>query len=273
MLLALLALPVASATPADADLLAAINAIRAQGCAGRQGVSAALRADPRLDRAAAALSDGRRLRAALADAGYGAGQSAMLEVSGADDSAILRALARRGCADIADPVFREAGIARRGGTAWIVLAAPLAPPARDQAAAVSARVLVLVNEARASPRRCGRKRFGVAAPLSLSGALEQAAQVHARDMARRSTLSHAGGDGSTHAERVTRAGYAWRVVGENIAAGQPTPEQVVAGWLRSPRHCANLMDPDFSDMGVGFAVEPGSTAIIYWAQVFAAPLR
>jgi uncharacterized protein YkwD len=61
------------------------------------------------------------------------------------------------------------------------------------------------------------------------------------------------------------------VVGENIAAGQPTAEQVVAGWLKSAGHCANLMDPDFSEMGVAFAVAPQRGKAIYWAQLFATP--
>jgi len=47
--------------------------------------------------------------------------------------------------------------------------------------------------------------------------------------------------------------------------------QVVAGWLESPRHCANLMDADYVDMGVAYAVESQSAAGVYWAQVFAAP--
>ena len=90
-------------------------------------------------------------------------------------------------------------------------------------------------------------------------------------MASHGKLSHAGSDGSTHAERATRAGYRWRVVGENIAAGQPNAEQVVAGWLKSAGHCANLMDPDFSEMGVAFAAAPQGGKGIYWAQMFGTP--
>ena len=87
-------------------------------------------------------------------------------------------------------------------------------------------------------------------------------------MARHNLLEHRGRDGSSAADRVTRAGYDWRSVGENIAAGQPSPQEVVAGWLRSPGHCANLMEPRFTDMGVAYAVDQKSEAGIYWAQVF-----
>jgi uncharacterized protein YkwD len=82
-------------------------------------------------------------------------------------------------------------------------------------------------------------------------------------------MDHAGSDGSTPAMRATRAGYAWRTVGENVATGQSTPEQVVAEWLDSPRHCSNIMDADFTQMGVAFAA---SASGVYWAQVFGAPM-
>ncbi|MGE0030903.1 MAG: CAP domain-containing protein [Steroidobacteraceae bacterium] len=270
ILLLLLAAIAPPTRAANIDFQAEINAIRAQGCAGRPGARPALRPAPQLDLVAQALASGSRLADAMKDAGYVAVQSAALEVSGSD-AGIARELARRGCADIVDPVYRELGIATRADRAWIVLAMPLVPPAANDAADTGRRVLELVNEARASARRCGWKRFDAAPPLATSDALRRAALEHARDMARRGSLSHTGGDGSTHAERATRAGYPWRVVGENIAAGQPTAEQVVAGWLKSAGHCANLMDPEFTEMGVAYAVAPQDDKGIYWAQMFAAP--
>jgi len=258
------------AASARDDLLAVINAIRAQGCAGDAGLKTALRHDPQLDRVAQALASGRSLRKAMKDSGYRAAQSAMLEVSGSD-AAIARALAERGCKDVVDPDYRDIGVARRTDRAWIVLAAPHVPPAASQTQAVSREVLALVNKARAQRRRCGWKRFDSAAPLVMSDTLHRAALAHARDMAERRILSHAGRDGSTPGERATRSGYGWRAVGENIAAGQSTAAQVVAEWLDSPRHCANLMDPDYSEMGVAYAVDPQSEAGIYWAQLFAKP--
>jgi uncharacterized protein YkwD len=265
--LALLSWHAASARP---DLLAIINAIRAQGCAGDSGVKPALRHDPLLDGVAQALASGRSVREAMTDAGYHAVQSATLEVSGADE-AIARALAERGCKDIVDPSYRDVGVAHSANGAWIVLAAPQVPPTASQAQAIGRQVLALVNKARAQPRRCGWKRFNPAAPLVLSDALQRAALAHARDMAERRILSHAGRDGSTPGERATRSGYQWRVVGENIAAGQSTAEQVVAEWLESPRHCGNLMSLDYSEMGIAYAVEPQGEVRTYWAQLFAAP--
>jgi len=204
------------------------------------------------------------------DVGYLAVQSATLEVSGSD-AGVARALAERGCRDIIDPVYRDVGVAQHSDDAWIVLAAPFVPPPASQAQAVSRQVLELVNEARSQRRRCGWKRFEPAAALMHSNELQRAALAHARDMAERRILSHTGRDGSTPGERATRSGYRWHAVGENIAAGQSTAQQVVAEWLESPRHCGNLMSPDYSEMGVAYAVDPQSEPAIYWAQLFATP--
>jgi uncharacterized protein YkwD len=164
--------------------------------------------------------------------------------------------------------------------AWLAALALLAtgtagagePTAASDPSAVGARLLALVNEARGSARRCGWKRFQAAPPLARSAALDRAAVDHARDMASRSRMEHTGFDGSTPGERATRAGYRWGRIGENVAAGQATPELAVASWHESPRHCANLMDPAYTEMGIGFAAVPGSEASTYWAQVLGTPL-
>ncbi len=270
LMLLLLAPIAASVASVPTRTVAAINEIRAQGCDGRRGVSPALRHVTVLDRVAEAQASGRDLKDALKDAGYRAVQVAVLEASGSD-AARERAMADGGCKDITNAVYRDVGVALRNDTAWIVLAAPLVPPAANEAKDVSRRVLKLVNEARSQSRRCGWKRHTAAPALVLSETLRRAAAAHARDMADRGVLGHAGSDGSTPAERATRAGYVWRVVGENIASGQATPEQVVEEWVKSPHHCANLMTADFTEMGVAFVADPKSAGGIYWAQVFGTP--
>lgn len=263
----LLALPAAVPAQAPLDLVAAVNAVRARGCDGRPAVQSALRPDPRLDRAAARIAAGYELRDALQAAGYRALQVAVLEASG-NAASIERSLAEEGCKDVTEAAYRDLGVARRDGVTWLVLAAPLEAPAAGEAASVGARVLALVNVARATTRRCGFRRFDAAPPLAPSAALQRAASAHAEDMAQRGVMDHAGADGSTPAVRATRAGYAWRFVGENVATGQSTPEQVVAEWLDSPRHCSNIMDGDFTEMGVAVA---SSKTGVFWAQVFGAP--
>jgi uncharacterized protein YkwD len=66
-------------------------------------------------------------------------------------------------------------------------------------------------------------------------------------------------------------GYGWSTWGENIAGGSSTPASVVTGWLNSDGHCANLMNPAFVDLGVGYYHAPGSMWTHYWTQNFAAP--
>ena len=87
-------------------------------------------------------------------------------------------------------------------------------------------------------------------------------------MAQYNYFSHQGRDGSSAADRLTRAGYVWKAVGENIAAGPTTPETAVDDWLRSPQHCATLMAPQFREMGVAYSVNRASESGIYWVQLF-----
>jgi uncharacterized protein YkwD len=141
---------------------------------------------------------------------------------------------------------------------------------RTSAPAVRARVVALVNEARSVGRRCGGERFGAAPPLSAARELNEAADEHARDMLRRKYFEHRGHDGSEPRDRVRRAGYESRLTGENIALGPQSAEEVVAGWLASPGHCANIMEPRFRHIGVGVAVGR-KRGQIYWVQEFGAP--
>ena len=78
---------------------------------------------------------------------------------------------------------------------------------------------------------------------------------------------HTGDPGAAGA---TAAGYPWRFVAENVAAGQTTAEEVVETWLESSGHCANLMNPAVREMGVAAAFDKSSAAGTDWTQVFAA---
>ena len=106
--------------------------------------------------------------------------------------------------------------------------------------------------------------------LTLSATLTKAAAAQAADMAAHNYMGHRGSDGSEVGVRVTRTGYKWRSVGENVAAGQPDAETVVQAWIDSPGHCENLMSPNFREMGVAFVAAPASDLRMLWAQVFAA---
>ena len=166
--------------------------------------------------------------------------------------------------------LRIAGLAGLLATSSSVSFAADAVVGRDSNAKVRARVISLVNEARSHSRRCGSERFPAAAPLGASERLDDAAAAHARDMARRKFFEHEGSNGSQPRDRVRRAGYQSRLTGENIALGPESAEEVVAGWLASPGHCANIMDARFREIGVGLSVGK-KRGQIYWVQNFGTP--
>lgn len=205
-------------------------------------------------------------------AGYRATRWALVNMSGPSATgAIAEQVAKSFCTHLLDAAFAEVGLHRRQKQTWIVFAAPFSPPAAADASSVGRRVLDRVNAARAQPRDCGGRPFGAAGPLRASETLDRAAQLHSDDMAARNFFSHDGSDGSTVLIRTTRLGYAGRAVGENIASGQTTPETAVEGWIKSPPHCANLMNPRFTEMGVAYTVNTASQMGIYWTQVFGTP--
>ncbi|MDY6946254.1 MAG: CAP domain-containing protein [Pseudomonadota bacterium] len=259
------------AMPASAGIADDLNQIRSEGCDRRPGV-APLRASRELDEVAREWSKGGRLREALARSGYRATLSAsMLAQGSADRKAILNVLKTQYCETLTEAKFEEIGVFQRRDAVWVVVAAPFVTPEVQDSAQVSRKVLALVNTARGTTRKCGRTEFQPAAPLALSAGLNRAALMHSQDMANQKFFEHVGSDGSKVGVRVTRAGYTWRAVGENIAIGAQTPEAVVQGWLDSPGHCANMMSPGFAEMGIAFVVDRKSEAGIYWTQVLATP--
>lgn len=263
-----------AAPPALAGIVGAINHVRSAECGASPLARLPLRESRELDRVARLLAGGQPLARAQLVAGYRAARSLWIEIGGSTDlTSLERIMSRRFCAQLTQPALRNIGTFRQGDTLWLVLAQPLpTPPARD-AAAVRRSVLVLTNAARAQGRDCGGRYFPPAPPLAGSPALTRAARAHARDMAAHGFFGHRGSDGSSPGQRVTRAGYRWSVVGENIASGIGTARQVVAGWLSSPHHCANIMTAQFRQMGVAFAVNPASGPVIYWTEDFGAPLN
>lgn len=260
------------ARPAFAGIDDDLNEIRRKGCDRRPGVAQPLRPSRGLDAVAREWSKGGRLAAAIARSDYRATESASMRVEGSSDrGAILELLRREYCETITDATFKEIGVYQRGDALWIVVASPFVTPGVKDSAQVSQQALALVNAARAKARKCGRTSFPAAAPLKLSALLNRAALVHSQDMAKKDFFEHRGSDGSKVGDRTTRVGYVWRTVGENIAIGSQTAEAVVQGWLASPGHCANIMSPGFTEMGIAFVADPKSEAGIYWTQVFATP--
>lgn len=270
----LLALSLAAPTFARAEgenaLVALINARRAEphDCAGKTRSPASPLA-PSMQLAQVEATTSPELGKALSAVGYLASSAATIVVSGprsADDA--LRQIEEHYCAALIDGRYSDIGVLRSGSSWRINLARPLIAKDLGDSRQAGQAVLKLVNEARSRPRMCGSRGFAAAPPLAWNDSLAAAALVHSRDMAARNYFDHSDATGATVAQRATRAGYRWRVIGENIAVGQGSAQQVVAGWLASPGHCANIMERDFSEMGTAYAIQPRSAMEIYWTQVF-----
>lgn len=104
-------------------------------------------------------------------------------------------------------------------------------------------------------------------PLSIASSLVQTAQSHAVDMANNNYFSHTALDGSSVGDRARRFGYQ-NLVGENIGAGYESPEAVIEGWMNSPGHRENILDPRYTEIGFGFFSNSASEYGNYWVQVF-----
>ncbi len=153
----------------------------------------------------------------------------------------------------------------------VILSAGIVAPALAQQpdiGRIQKRVLKLVNQQRSLK---GQR------PLVLDDRLNRAAQAHAENMAKRDFFDHQAPDGSQVADRAVRAGYPWRLIGENLAAGHSSERGVVNGWMISPAHRDNMLAPDFTELGVGYA-RPSPEGRQpkyghYWTVVFGAPAR
>lgn len=152
---------------------------------------------------------------------------------------------------------------RKPGDASTVCAAPPAEVARA--------LIRATNRARASARRCGATTMPAVPRLRWNGALARAARKHSRDMAGNDFFSHTGSDGLKSWDRAVAEGYDYRNIGENIAAGYPNAGSVQEGWLDSPGHCRNIMNPSFTQIGVGCTRDTGASYGNYWTVVFGRP--
>jgi uncharacterized protein YkwD len=128
-------------------------------------------------------------------------------------------------------------------------------------------MLEQVNAVRAAGSRCGARSFAAAQPVAWNQQLSSAAQSHSVDMARSNYFDHVSPRGTEVQQRAEAAGYRWRSVGENIAAGQPDVEAAMRAWMASTGHCENIMDPKFTEVAVACVKAPGTTYGVYWTMV------
>ena len=112
-------------------------------------------------------------------------------------------------------------------------------------------------------------------PLSIDRQLDQAANLHNDEMVRADMMSHQLPGEASLGDRVRATGYSWTRVGENIAAGYTTPEAVVEAWMNSTGHKENILNPEFTHIGIGYEFAPDNNNAlndfdVYWTQVFGA---
>lgn len=255
----------------ETQLVQSINAYRnqAQRCGGQVSQELPpLTADPRLNLPATGGGD---LQQALARASYPMVSVQAITLSGPRDAqSAMTAVQESFCQVVLNPQFIDVGVSREGRDWRIVLARPLLTARLGDWQAEGQKMLEMVNTARAQPRTCGGTPFAATTPLAWNATLATAAQGHSRAMANNNFFDHLDRDGRTPGDRAELAGYVFQQVGENIAAGQDTPRKVVDGWLASPGHCANLMNPGFRELGAAYATDPKSDAGVYWTAMFGA---
>ncbi len=132
----------------------------------------------------------------------------------------------------------------------------------------SARLLDMVNRARASGQTCGGVFLPAAAPLRANPVITAVAQAHADDMAAKGYFSSTSPQGRTLGQRVSASGYTWAFVAENIASVRPPADSVLQSWMAEGGQCRNLMSSDYADAGVGH-----NAASDLWVFTLAAPMR
>lgn len=256
----------------ESQLIDEINAYRnqPQGCAGQASLELPpLASDPRLVLSVSSMGD---LQQQLARATYPMVNVQAISLSGPRDAAsAMKAIRESFCQVVLDPQFVDIGVNRQDREWRIVVARPLLSARLGDWQTEGRKVLDAINSARAKARQCGAQSLAAAGPLTWNDTLAGVAQNHSRAMANQNFFDHIDKQRNTPGDRAELAGYSARLVSENIAAGLDSPGKVVDGWLASPGHCSNLMNPDLRELGAAYATDPKSDAGIYWTALFGTP--
>ena len=116
------------------------------------------------------------------------------------------------------------------------------------------RVLELVNEERA--------KNGLSA-LQMDESVREVARVKSSDMSKNNYFSHTSPTYGTPFEMLKSYGISYKSAGENIAQGYTSPEAVVNGWMNSSGHRANILNANYTHIGIGYEADGN-----YWTQMF-----
>jgi uncharacterized protein YkwD len=219
----------------------------------------------------------RQVEQWMRQAGYNAHRWTESVVSSPADAAEMvrdwRVRNRSIWATVLSPDVRDVGIgvARMNG---LPLYALLFAVPEDEHFARSTRGLgdpAKVRAAMLAQVNALRRKAGAPA-LSLNAELQEAAQAHAQDMLDRGYFAHKSPSDTTVRERSRKAGYDWRTIGENLAEGQMSVDEVVTTWMNSKGHRENILNPAFRDLGIGLVMGKGRDGEyrVIWVQNFGA---
>lgn len=106
-------------------------------------------------------------------------------------------------------------------------------------------------------------------PLSENVKLSKVARIKSQDMINKKYFSHYSPTYGSPFDMMKKFGIRFRAAGENIAMGQKTPKEVMNAWMNSAGHRRNILNPNFTQIGVGVAKD--SKGRLYWTQMFIRP--
>ena len=264
-----LALAAAASAADEAQLVEAINAYRGQvqSCGGQaSGELPPLAADPRLALPVNAAGD---LQQAMAQAAYPMVNVQSISLSGPRDAGAAMKRCRK--ASAAWCSTRNSSTSASAGTAT----GASSSPGHCCAAAWAIGERKGRSSWNGSTPPAGKPASAVASPTQRPSRWPGTPPLAAppkRIRGRWPTATSTTSTATAAPRRPRRAGRLQRRADRrNIAAGQDGVDKVVDGWLASPGHCANLMNPGYRELGAAYATDPKSDAGIYWTAMFGSP--
>ena len=259
---------------AEKEIFRLIVKTRKAGCNGLSGTEIPIRRDKVYDNVSRQLSQGKGIEDAMRASNTMPNGGARIFIPATRDlTKLLKTIATAFCKDLVKAEWDEIGFYLNSQGIWLHTGKVFRPPKDSDYDQITSHALRLVNVTRATGRNCGTEYFEPAKPLIIRDELNKTATLHAKDMADQKYYSHNGLDGSSISDRAQRAGYPSRYVSENNNIGPENIDRAISDWISSPGHCRSLMQPDITEMGIGYAVNLEFKQGVIWVQVFGNPGR
>jgi len=133
-------------------------------------------------------------------------------------------------------------------------------------------IVTHINYYRDAGSTCGAERSSGPVPhVVWNERLANAGIAHSRNMIENGFIAHNDPEGQDVGDRILTQGYVWETSGENITVGPDTIVEAMSAWMNSPIHCANMMSPSFTEVGVGVVADGNGRK--YWTMVLASPVE